>query len=1043
MSKVVGFVIGTALIVAGVVTGNVGLIVQGGAMVVTQAVVDLTMPKTPARFAAEMQLALGEQPRAAQFGETFTAGSLVDGFNYGGKYGTDWECLVIRLADHKCQGLVGFYVNDEYVLYTGDGNYPHFDGDHFELYFRSDTTNQPPPSVVTTHGPGWTSADVGESGCDVVVCYKADAPDAKKPAWPGGRPRFGFVIRGKLCYDPRKDSSVAGGSGAHRWDVPSTWEFSANPVVCRYNWARGIYANDAIANPDALLIGRGLTAEEAPPENIIAPANLCDEGIAGPRPYTSRDDAGIGVEALFATDVAGSWMARFTHAGTIQWWNLATRTYLGTSSNLDAANDSVANVDLANDGTAYFKGWYLSGASAVSALWTVPPLGPPTRVDADLPYLAGRTRVFDLAGGTRKVLTALGGESTAGLGLAGYLDGSTYIADAQTAMDFWLDSSGDVWCLFEPVGSSNQFTLKRMTGAPVSYTLTGLVTRAGIFFWATGCHVAAEQHFVVVSDNKFYLVNDHTTGSPGTIKASGDFTGETLNLPRKDPSQTRFRSGFDLISLADMSVIEAVDPGDWVGANPDLGTSEIFYDPINPALVTSTTPVVWRDLTNGTRFRIAGPVYANQDFIDVEQMFAAACAGNVITTEGSVELEPAQAKSIVATFTDADLVSGTQVRWNKGFLGQASQEWVNTVVCRYVEPTQQWSDHAAPAARVIADIIADGRPREASVPLRLVRDSGQAQVIAEIYRRLGRLWGRATATLGPRFCELEDGDWVQWQSDRYFGGATKTFRVEAYQIDKDWRITLTLREIDASVFADDIVYLADQSNVAMTVPPPPIGAPDAGSWTLSATTLDSAGASVPALTLTGASEDPQAEAIIVEYWKDDGVLDPVADPDSIPWVVAGGRYPPDTQKVDITSIVGTGTYYEAVSYVVSGQQGDRLVLGPVTVGDLDISAQLRLAVDVIAGSSYTIAATDPWRHKRFTNSALVTLTIPTNATAAYPIGGRTRITQAGGGQVQLVAAGGVTLNSRDGALRSTAQNAVFEIEKVGTDEWDLLGDLGT
>jgi hypothetical protein len=43
MSKVVGFIIGAALIVAGILTGNVGLIIQGSAMIVTQAIVDLTM----------------------------------------------------------------------------------------------------------------------------------------------------------------------------------------------------------------------------------------------------------------------------------------------------------------------------------------------------------------------------------------------------------------------------------------------------------------------------------------------------------------------------------------------------------------------------------------------------------------------------------------------------------------------------------------------------------------------------------------------------------------------------------------------------------------------------------------------------------------------------------------------------------------------------------------------------------------------------------------------------------------------------------------
>jgi hypothetical protein len=126
MSKIVGFIVGAALIAIGIATGNVGLIIEGAALIVTQAVVDLTMPKTPAREASEMSIALGEQPRVALFGEANTPGSLVDGFNYGGKYGTDWEVLVIRLADHKCESLTGFYVNDLYVAYTGDGLYPAF-----------------------------------------------------------------------------------------------------------------------------------------------------------------------------------------------------------------------------------------------------------------------------------------------------------------------------------------------------------------------------------------------------------------------------------------------------------------------------------------------------------------------------------------------------------------------------------------------------------------------------------------------------------------------------------------------------------------------------------------------------------------------------------------------------------------------------------------------------------------------------------------------------------------------------------------------------
>jgi hypothetical protein len=506
-----------------------------------------------------------------------------------------------------------------------------------QLYFRADTSVDPLPAIVTTHGPGWTADDLGRSGCDVIVAYKADKTNDKHPGWPGGRPRFGFVLKGGRRYDPRKDSTV-GGSGAHRWEDRSTWEWSDNPAVCRYNWARGIYADGAVLDPSSLLVGRGLSAAEAPPANIFAPANLCDELVDG-----------------------------------------------------------------------------------------------------------------------------------------------------------------------EP------------------------------------------------------------------------------------------------------------------------------------------------------RYRVSGPIYANQEYLEVEQMFAIATGGSVVTREGSVELEPGASKSIVATITDADLVVGSKVVWNQAVLSEADPEWVNTVVARYVEPAQRWNDHAAPVVRSTADIVSDGKPREASITLRLVRYVNQALRVAEINRRLGRLWGRGQVQLGPRFCELEEGDWINWQSDRHFGGATITFRIEAYQLDAKWQNSLTLRQINAAVFGS-AVFHDDQSVVVVRDPPIDIGSPDGGNWTLAAVLLSDAGVSVPALEITGAADDDDSVgAIVVEYWKDDGVINPLVDPDDPEWITEGS-HAPTTTKVDITGIQGGADYFVAITYVVSGIYGDRLVLGPVTAGSPDISGAIDASASAPVTASEAIAA---------------------------------------------------------------------------------------
>ncbi|MFN3943888.1 MAG: phage tail protein [Allosphingosinicella sp.] len=614
MSKAVGVVLSVAAVAVSIIAPFVAIPVWiTAALVGAMALNALLMPKggQQERQAAELALQIGERPRCAIVGEAATGGDLVDAFNYGGKHGTDWEVMVIRLADHRCAALAGFFVNDEYVAFAGDGAVAGYNG-QLMVWWLPGTEHQAMPSVVTTQG-GWAASDNLAGISAVVVAYKADAADAKNPVWPGGRPRFKWVVKGALCYDPRKDGSLPGGSGAHRRHLPATWEWSENPIVCRYAWVRGIYACDRVNDPDMLLVGRGLTAEEAPPENVFAAANLCDELVAG-----------------------------------------------------------------------------------------------------------------------------------------------------------------------EP------------------------------------------------------------------------------------------------------------------------------------------------------RYRVGGRIYANETYLAVEERFAAACAGIIIQPEGSVEIEPGQAKAPVAWITDADLLVGSQVE-HSDFLSEADKEWVNTVVPRYVEPAQGWMEHAAPLRREIADVLSDGGPREETVLLQFVRWAAQAGRVGEIWRRLGRLWDRATITLGPRFAYLEEGDWIVWTSARRFGGEARTFRAEAYGLDARWHSRLRLRRITASVYSDG-AFLPDEASPATPTPRPGLSAPGAGAWTLSAETL-TLGAnypSLPALVIAGAADDRYAAAIRFEYWRDDGVTDPAAVTDWIGTELAA----PDVKRREIVAVASGGTYYAAVSYLIDGEPTPRRILGPVTVGAL-------------------------------------------------------------------------------------------------------------
>jgi hypothetical protein len=710
MAKFAGFIIGAIEIGVGLVTGNVALVVTGVMTIAAQAVTDLTMPKgNKSRNALETELQLGEIARRAIFGKTATAGSLVDAFNYGGKYGTDHEVVIFALADHLCEELVGVYVNDVWVPWAGDGNYSQFDTHHLSMYFRDGSEVQTLPSVVTTNGPGWTSSDSGAGICYAVVDYLADKPDAKHPAWPGGRPSFLWVVKGKKCYDPRLDTTE-GGSGSHRWDDPSTWEWSENPIVCAYNWRRGIYACDRVDQPEMLVVGRGLTATEAPPSYIFSDANLCDE------------------------------------------------------------------------------------------------------------------------------------------------------------------------------------------------------------------------------------VMDDT-------------------LPR---------------------------------------------------------------------YTIGGTIAADEKYIDVEEKFAAACGGIIIQPEGTVQIEPAQARTPSFTFTDEDILVGTTVEYNQGVLSQASSEWVNRTIPTYVSQTQKWQDHAAPVRQVQADILADGGPREEQIQLQLVTNERQASDIGEIHRKFGRYWKRATLVLGPERADIEEGDWGTYTSARY--GFSATFRVEGYALDQKYQNTLNLREVSSAIY-DGVLGEGDSTGASTdwdtTTPPIDIGEPDSGNWSLASVLLtDTNGNKAPALEITGdTTDDDSVEAIIFEYWKSDGVINPVANPDDPTWTVFG-TLPPSTTKVDIPGVVGGASYYAAVTYVVSGIPGDRLVLGPVTAGSVDVSGQVG---GLITTATDALAWKQPVRAK-----TAAALAANTYANGSSGVGA----TLTGNSNGALAAVDGVTLAANDRVLvdqeSSGSHDGIYKVTQLGS-----------
>lgn len=112
--------------------------------------------------------------------------------------------------------------------------------------------------------------------------------------------------------------------------------------------------------------------------------------------------------------------------------------------------------------------------------------------------------------------------------------------------------------------------------------------------------------------------------------------------------------------------------------------------------------------------------------------------------------------------------------------------------------------------------------------------------------------------------------------------------------------------------------------------------------------------------------------------------------------------------------------------------------GPKSLFSTDIPG---VVTSTITGTTYTLVLADAGKEKETTNAAAVTITVPTNASVAFPTGTIIGFCQYGAGQVTLVGASGVTLNARGGTLKSAGQYAEFQIRKRATDEWIPSGDL--
>jgi hypothetical protein len=92
-------------------------------------------------------------------------------------------------------------------------------------------------------------------------------------------------------------------------------------------------------------------------------------------------------------------------------------------------------------------------------------------------------------------------------------------------------------------------------------------------------------------------------------------------------------------------------------------------------------------------------------------------------------------------------------------------------------------------------------------------------------------------------------------------------------------------------------------------------------------------------------------------------------------------------------------------------------------------------------NDYGLVLADDGKLVTMSKGTANTLTVPLNATQAFPIGTNITILQIGAGQVTIAATGGVTINSAGGALKLRVQYSSATLIKTATNTWYLVGDI--
>jgi hypothetical protein len=248
------------------------LALQGAALSGISSVVGyLSRPKTD-RQAANDRLNISVNASAEGkfvFGETASGTDVV----YNEKIGDDKVFYVVAAAWHEIESFGSLHFNDELITLDGTGTSTGDWAGVVKVIYKTGTLTQ---DAISVAGSTWPLAAKGAGVAHFGMFFDVGAEKGQEKLSGGIPSRITQTIKGAKVYDPRLDSSI-GGTGSHRVNDQSTWEFENGGKQLGSNWAL-VVAHYLLGyrQNGKLIYGVGVDAADIDWQQVADMADVCD-----------------------------------------------------------------------------------------------------------------------------------------------------------------------------------------------------------------------------------------------------------------------------------------------------------------------------------------------------------------------------------------------------------------------------------------------------------------------------------------------------------------------------------------------------------------------------------------------------------------------------------------------------------------------------------------------------------------------------------------------------------------------------------------------